>query len=93
MSALWSNAGLTTLNALFREARDKWPDRTYLDFSGGDARLRGALDPREFPIQNRPIFYRPVGSMSYNDGVKTDHIDITLPKPLGAVTRPVVKTG
>lgn len=26
--------------------------RTYLDFNGGDRRLRGALDPREFPIQN-----------------------------------------
>ena len=34
MSELWTNAGLTTVNALFGEARDKWPDRIYLDFSG-----------------------------------------------------------
>jgi len=34
MTALWSNAGLTTVNALFRDARDKWPDCIYLDFSG-----------------------------------------------------------
>jgi ATP-dependent DNA helicase DinG len=34
----------------------------------------------EFPVENRPIFYNPVGSMSYNNGIKTDHIDVTLPK-------------
>jgi len=30
--------------------------------------------PSEFPVENRPIFYRPVGLMSYQ------HIDKTLPK-------------
>lgn len=34
----------------------------------------------EFPVENRPIFYTPVGSMSYNNGQKKDHIDLTLPK-------------
>jgi Rad3-related DNA helicase len=33
----------------------------------------------EFPVENRPIFYRPCGSMSYNNGRKSDHIDRTLP--------------
>src|SRR5579872_6463681 len=34
MSALWSNAGLTTINALFRQALDERPDRQFLDFAG-----------------------------------------------------------
>jgi len=34
MSALWSNAGLTTINALFRQALDERPDRLFLDFAG-----------------------------------------------------------
>ena len=34
MSTPWSNAGLTTVNALFRQACDERPDRIYLDFSG-----------------------------------------------------------
>src|SRR5450755_1536597 len=34
MSGLWSNAGLTTINALFRQACNERPDRLYLDFAG-----------------------------------------------------------
>src|SRR5437868_2303102 len=34
MSELWSNAGLTTINALFRQACNQRPDRLYLDFAG-----------------------------------------------------------
>ena len=34
MSELWSNAGLTTVNALFRQSCEERPDRIFLDFSG-----------------------------------------------------------
>jgi ATP-dependent DNA helicase DinG len=49
-----------------------------LGISRDDAQIL-AVDS-EFPVKNRPIFYTPVGSMSYNDGRKNDHIDKTLPK-------------
>jgi ATP-dependent DNA helicase DinG len=39
--------------------------------------------PSEFPVENRPIFYRPVGLMS------ADHIEKTLPK-MGAMTTKIV---
>jgi ATP-dependent DNA helicase DinG len=45
----------------------------------------------EFPVENRPMFYRPVGSMSYNN------IDATLPKMAleveALMTRYIAKKG
>jgi ATP-dependent DNA helicase DinG len=66
-----------------------------LGIQRGDAQVLSV--DSEFPIQNRPIFFRPVGSMSYNDGRKTDHIDLTLPKMAAEIeallTRYIAKKG